>query len=414
MGAFLLYISIPFFSAIVGWWTNQVALKMICEPIEFVGIKPPLLGWQGLIPRSAFKMATLSVDILTSKLITVEDVLNKMNATRLAAELEAVMLTMVESMANDLMMTQAPEMWASVPIKIKEDIYKRIKTDAAEVISAMMTDIKADVREFFDLEGMVIEALVRDRALLVKLFQEVGHQEFRFIETCGFCFGFLFGLVQLILWWIYPVGWTFPLAGALVGATTNWLALYLIFDPKTPVTYGPYTLFGKQIAPITVQGLLAKRHDEVASDFGLLISSELLNPENIIGALLKGPSSDKFFNLVQRHVKRTMDHYAGYSKPFIPLTLGTKRYIEIKDRAVDRIMGHIPESVPHIHAYTEEAMEIEKKVRSQLKELTPNELEAMLRPAFKEDEWQLVAVGGVLGFLVSWAQLVFLFDGSLF
>ena len=38
--------------------------------------------------------------------------------------------------------------------------------------------------------------------------------------------------------------------------------------------------------------------------------------------------------------------------------------------------------------------------------LPPDEFEGMLRPAFKEDEWILIAVGAALGFVVGVLQLV--------
>ena len=45
---------IPLISAIVGWFTNVVAIKMMFHPVEFVGI-PPYLGWQGVIPANALR-----------------------------------------------------------------------------------------------------------------------------------------------------------------------------------------------------------------------------------------------------------------------------------------------------------------------------------------------------------------------
>ena len=98
----------------------------------------------------------------------------------------------------------------------------------------------------------------------------------------------------------------------------------------------------------------------------------------------------------------------------ITMTLGTKRYLEIKDLAVERIMERIPDALPLIHDYTEEAMDINTMLRTKLSGLTPEEFEGMLRPAFEEDEWQLIALGAVLGFLVGWAQLAITFGGSLF
>ena len=61
------YLSIPVIAALIGWTTNWLAIKMTFYPLEFVG-KPPLLGWQGIIPSKARKMAAISVDLLTQRL----------------------------------------------------------------------------------------------------------------------------------------------------------------------------------------------------------------------------------------------------------------------------------------------------------------------------------------------------------
>ncbi|MEZ4852454.1 MAG: hypothetical protein R3B93_28515 [Bacteroidia bacterium] len=57
------FASIPFISALVGWITNVLALKMTFYPLEFAGVWK--LGWQGIIPAKAGKMAGKSVDLLT-------------------------------------------------------------------------------------------------------------------------------------------------------------------------------------------------------------------------------------------------------------------------------------------------------------------------------------------------------------
>ena len=38
--------------------------------------------------------------------------------------------------------------------------------------------------------------------------------------------------------------------------------------------------------------------------------------------------------------------------------------------------------------------------------LTPIEYEGLLRPAFRQDEWKLIAVGGIIGFLVGELQVL--------
>jgi len=58
VGAVLLYLAIPVTSALVGWGTNVLAIKMMFFPLEPVG-RPPFLGWQGIIPAKVRKMATI-------------------------------------------------------------------------------------------------------------------------------------------------------------------------------------------------------------------------------------------------------------------------------------------------------------------------------------------------------------------
>ncbi|MGK5095182.1 DUF445 domain-containing protein [Deltaproteobacteria bacterium TL4] len=394
-----IYLTMPFISAIVGWGTNVVAIKMMFYPIEFVG-KPPFLGWQGIVPTKAVKMASLAVDLMTSKLLDVAEVFSRLDPERIAKEMEEPMNSMVEDIVMEVMHQQAPNLWESIPESLKQEVYKRAKKDAPAMIAEMMTEIKDNIEELFDIKDMVITNLVKDKSLLNKIFLECGHKEFHFIGVSGFYFGFIFGVIQMIVWIFYKGDWTLPVAGLLVGYITNWLALKMIFEPKEPKDFGPFK---------GIQGLFLKRQHEVAGDYGALIAAEILNPQNIIEALLKGPSSDKLFKLISRQVKSSIDETAGLAKPLVTMAVGTKNYIEMKEIVVDNIMKEIPESMKHVHAYTAEALDIENTLREKMQSLTPTEFEDLLHPAFKEDEWILIAVGGLLGLGVGFFQLLVMF-----
>ncbi|MCC2659097.1 MAG: hypothetical protein K0Q76_4205, partial [Panacagrimonas sp.] len=45
------YLGMPLIAGFVGYVTKMAALEMMFRPLEFVGIKPPYLGWQGVVPR---------------------------------------------------------------------------------------------------------------------------------------------------------------------------------------------------------------------------------------------------------------------------------------------------------------------------------------------------------------------------
>lgn len=60
----VIYASMPFVAAAIGFVTKIIAIHMMFEPIEFVG-KKPWFGWQGIVPRNAARMAGIAVDTLS-------------------------------------------------------------------------------------------------------------------------------------------------------------------------------------------------------------------------------------------------------------------------------------------------------------------------------------------------------------
>ena len=67
------HLSIPFVAAVVGWVTNWVAIKLTFNPIEFRGIRP-FLGWQGIIPSKAGKMAAIFAESTMFRLGTLGEI----------------------------------------------------------------------------------------------------------------------------------------------------------------------------------------------------------------------------------------------------------------------------------------------------------------------------------------------------
>lgn len=391
-----LYLSIPVVSALVGWATNVLALKMTFYPLEFRGV-PPHLGWQGIIPAKAVKMADKAVDLMTSKLISPAEVFARIDPNRFVWEIEPAVHDMLDEVINEVMREESPTLWELLPKRVKQDVVYNAKVDAGAAITQMMEDIRQNVDGVFDLKGLVHEALVRDKRLLNEIFLQAGAEEFTFIERSGLYVGFAFGLVQALLWYFFPAWWALPIAGFAVGYATNWAALQLIFRPLKSI----------KIGPAVVQGMFLKRQREVAERYAALISAEILSTRNIINALVRGPLSDRLFAIIERHVRTGVDLFNGVSKPLVQLTLGKDGLRRVKGRVGEKIMQHAIDPLKHVERYAEEAMDIENTIRTKLQALPPEEFEGLLRPVFQEDEWKLVLIGGVLGALVGCAQAVF-------
>lgn len=98
-----LYLSMPVISAVVGYVTNIVAIHMMFHPLEFIGVMPPYGDWRGVIPRRAAKMASISVDTITEKLIDQRKIFSRLDPERIAAELEGPLNSMVEDITDQVM-----------------------------------------------------------------------------------------------------------------------------------------------------------------------------------------------------------------------------------------------------------------------------------------------------------------------
>ncbi|MFA5938547.1 MAG: DUF445 domain-containing protein [Sinimarinibacterium sp.] len=392
----MLYVSMPFVAAIIGYVTKIVAIGMMFRPIEFVG-KKPYLGWQGIVPRKAGVMASIACDTMTTKLIKPTDIFDKLDPDRIAQEIERPLLAAIDDIARDVLSQYQPGLWESLPDAVKKLIISRIKAEAPSIVTTIMGDIKKNLDQVFDLKEMVVSNLLRDKPLLNRIFQEAGAGEFRFIRNSGLYFGFAIGCVQAVTWGLTHSPWVMPLFGLFTGWFTDWLALKMVFRPVHPTRYA--------LGMVEWQGLFLKRRKEVAKEYGRLIAQEIITPGNIIDAVLKGPLSDRIFSMVHREVQRLVDDQSGLAKPLVVLAVGSRRYQEMKQVVAEKVMARLPATMKHVEEYAGKQMDLENLLSVKMAELSPEEFEGLLRPAFEQDEWILITVGAVLGFLVGEMQV---------
>jgi len=389
-----LYLSMPVVAAVIGYVTKLLAIRMMFQPIEFVGIKP-WFGWQGIVPRRAERMATIACDIMTQRLISPQEIFGRLDPDRVVQEIERPLLDDVESITREVAEMYSPKLWEMLPEAVKKKVLERVKSEAPGIVRQIMEDIRANIDNVFDLKAMVVTALTNEKELLNRIFKESGAAEFRFIARSGIYFGFIIGLVQALTWMFTHSPIIMPLFGLFTGWFTDWLALKMIFHPKEP----------KKFLFFTWQGLFLKRRKEVAAQYGALIAAEVITPANIINAVLNGPLSDRLYGLVQNHVQRLVDEQAGVVKPIVVFAVGTQKYKEMKQMVALKTMLRLTKTLRHIEKYAGDAMDIRNTLVNKMQEMTPQEFEGILRPAFQQDEWILIAVGAVLGFLVGEMQV---------
>jgi uncharacterized membrane protein YheB (UPF0754 family) len=394
-----LYAAIPFIAALIGYVTKRVAIEMMFRPLEFIGIRP-FLGWQGVVPRHGGRMAAVATDLLTSNLLDIREIFDRLDPDRFTREIEQPLLRAIDDIARDVLAEYHPRVWEVLPAMAQELIIKQIQASSPQLVRQLIVELRDNLDEVLDVKHMTVQHLTKDKALLVRLIRETSRPEMAFIARSGIYFGFALGVVQSIVWALTKEPLVMPIFGAAIGLFTDWLAIKLIFVPREPIR-----LLGRY----RVQGKFQRRQAEVARQYGDLIANEVLTTANLTESILRGPRSDRLLAMIQRTVATAVDQQIALTRPVVSLAVGAQRLKEIKQAAATRAAQRMPDTVRHAQAYLTESVlgpNVATMIEQRILRLTPVEYEGLLRPAFRQDEWKLIAVGAAIGGLVGELQVL--------
>ncbi|WP_424184011.1 DUF445 family protein [Actinokineospora sp. G85] len=384
-------VSMPFIAAVIGYVTKRVAIEMMFRPLDFVGVAEPWLGWQGVVPRNSARMIRTSADLITGKLVDPAEIVARLDPDRVAREIQTPLLIAVDRIAREVLEEHHPHLWEMLPGIAQEILVKRVQAGTVDLVHQVMAEIRASIGEVLDVQQVAVTALERDKRLLVRLVRDISRPEMSFIARCGIYFGFTLGIVQTVVWDLTQQPWVLPVFGALIGWFTDWLAIKLVFFPRE-------RRFG-------LQGVFQRRRVEVARQYGDLIASEVMTVPNIVEGVLAGPRSERLLAAIARVVGEAVEKQ---TRPFVGVAVSPQRFEEMKSAAAVKAMRHLRETALAAEPYARDALDIGNTIAAKMNRLTRVEYEGLLRPAFRQDEWKLIAVGAVIGGLVGELQVLLL------
>lgn len=413
-------------TALVTWAHVGMALGMLFYPIRFWGIKikgMPWglqgLGWQGIVADKAGKIAGVIVDQTLSKLGSLEEFFQAMNPEEMAEFITQAVDHNLESLIDEIMMEQHGTLWRNMPYAIKRRIYGHAHSQVPSIMKALVLDLTYRVEDLVDMKRMIVTRMEEDRRLMVDMFLRIGKKEIKFIWKVSAVIGFLFGVVQMVLFYLVPQHWTVPFFATIWGALTNWIAIWMVFNPVEPRIFKAPKLFTfkegfpyirpcvPHVGDYVWQGGFMKRQKEVSAVFAEIVVSELVTLENIMNEMMYGHQSSETRKLMKSHLYELLE--APVVATTLKVGMDKEELDEFKDtilqKSIDATM--IPIRDPELNQ--SRADKIFGMFKARLEALTPHEFQNLLRPAFKEDEMTLVVLGGITGFLAGWLHLVVVF-----
>lgn len=410
-------------TAFVTWAHVWMALKMVFYPINFWGfyLGPIPIGWQGIVPRKAGRISGIITDNTLSKLGSLQEFLEAMDPADMARIIGEQVGFELEHLIDEVMLDRNAVLWENLPYSIKRRIYAQAHKQLPVVLHDLVTELTLNVESLVNMREMVVRQMEGDRLLMVRMFLKVGQKEINFIWHISALIGMFFGIFQMIVWFVVPWHWTVPFWASTWGFLTNWIAIWMVFNPVEPhyIRYPqlfrltkdrkfPWIVPVLRIGRYNMQGAFMKRQDEVSDVFARVVTEDLITLKSIMTEMMYGTRREKTRRIVKRHINEIME--TPLVRTSLQLSLGPKEYARLKTDLIDRSIEitMVPVCDPAFNA--SRAQKIYQMFRDRIRELTPKEFQNLLRPAFQEDEWILIVLGGVTGFF---AGLIHLFVAFL-
>jgi uncharacterized membrane protein YheB (UPF0754 family) len=386
------YASMPVIAAVIGYVTKIVAIEMLYRPMRHVGIGP--FGWQGLVPRRAGKVAAVTIRLLTDNLLRAEDLLARIDGADAVRELRVPLSRAVDEIAREVVDQVTPGGWNALPESVRRLVRSRVQQEAPGIVDRLLAEIRADVDQFVDLHYLTVTTLVRNKHRLNDMMRRTAGSSMLFLRRTGLVFGFGIGLVQVVAWALWHNVWIMPVFGFVTGFVSDWVALTLLFRPQAP----------RRILGRRFHGVLHASRDQITRDYARIMAADLFQPSALLEAVLTGGGSDRLFALVHGEVDDVLARTLGPTRVLVALGIGTARYEQAKATVARRVLALLPE-MPEVEDYAARVLDVENVLAEKMAELTTEQFEGIMRPIFKDDEWLMISVGAVLGFLVGELQV---------
>jgi uncharacterized membrane protein YheB (UPF0754 family) len=411
-------ITVPLFTGAIGYLTNWTGVLMLFYPVHFKGFRLPGLaplaqllprkiqqipgvmqsgvGWQGIIPSRAAKMGSIAVDKGIAKLGSPAEFYQRLDPETIAEHILTTARDDIRDVVDRIMEREHPRLWHDVSPRIREAVHERVQEQLPDIVRAVTDEIGENIDQLLDVKLMVIRRIEAEPELANRVFRSVGDKELRLIINMGFVLGFLLGIPVAALDALLGSPWVLLVCGPIVGWVTNWVAILMIFEPVEP----------RRFLGVRLQGMFLRRQQEVAEVYAEVIADDIITVENMGDELLNGVRSDRTRQMIADALRPAVDRSVGAARPLVRLAVGPREYDAIREtvarEGVDATIT--PLADPGLNKRQGRALRALFVER--MREMPAQDFSDMLRSAIRQDEWLLLAHGGVLGIVGGALHLV--------
>lgn len=189
----------------------------------------------------------------------------------------------------------------------------------------------------------------------------------------------------------------FPVISAFIGWITNWVAIKMLFHPRTP----------KRILGITFHGIFPKRQQKFAEKLGKLVSDEFLSFDDIEKKISNPDNLKKIMPLIETHIDEFLKNRLKEEMPVISMFIGDKTVTNLKTMFMKEIETLLPLVMKQYAANLKTELDLEQIVIAKVAAFSSDKLEEVLYQIMSKEFRFVEIIGAVIGFLIGSLQVVF-------
>lgn len=186
-----------------------------------------------------------------------------------------------------------------------------------------------------------------------------------------------------------------PLISGFIGWVTNWVAIKMLFHPRTPVN----------VLGIKVQGIFPKRQDQFAEKLGKLVSRELLSFDEIEAKITNPDNLKQVLPQVESHIDHFLRVKLSDSMPMISMFIGDKTIEKLKSVFMEELEILFPKIMKDYSGTLKQQLDLEAIVTDKVKAFSSDKLEEILYQVMAREFRFVEIIGAVLGFLIGMFQV---------
>jgi uncharacterized membrane protein YheB (UPF0754 family) len=189
-------ISLPFITALIGWVTNWLAIKMLFHPRK--PTKFLFFTLQGILPRRQPDIAIQLGRIVASDLLSSDDLTQQLTSERSRLLYTAFIDGQSERFIREKLHRAVPVSRLLLRSKTLAKLKAAFADELMEQLPVLVEQLTSPQSGSLDIQKLV-EDNVRDFSTdrLEKILYDILAKEFRFIEILGAVLGFIIGSLQL-------------------------------------------------------------------------------------------------------------------------------------------------------------------------------------------------------------------------